>query len=74
MNGNLLIGFGVMAVCVIIQCVAVAVLLQFFHRYTDKHQPVFSMPRSAGMLTMAMLIMFCGNLFQMGVWAVEPSP
>ena len=69
MSGNILIGSGVMAVCVVIQCVMVAVLLRFFQVMIKKGLVQATIPRSSGLLIGTMLIMFGGSLLQMAVWA-----
>jgi hypothetical protein len=58
-----------MAVCVVIQCVVVAVLLHVLQALISRRPFKPTIPRSSGLLITAMLIMFAGNMIQMAVWA-----
>jgi len=68
MGENLLVGCITLAVCLLIQCIVVSILLRLLLVFEKKR---FMRPGMAGVATGLMatlLIMFAGNLLQMAVW------
>ena len=66
---NLLLGSAVFGLTVIVQVVAVMVLLRFLQRRSRQGRLEFGFWYGTTALSGAMLIMFAGHLFQVGLWA-----
>jgi len=69
MQMNLLLGFGTVIVCVVVQCAFVGLLLRLLIMLDFRRliRPSFS--GSTVLLGMVMLLMLAGNLIQVAVWA-----
>ena len=70
MGIELLLGSAVFALTVVVQIVAVMALVRFLQRRDRLGRLNSSFWYGTGALSGAMLIMFAGHLFQMGLWAV----
>lgn len=68
-GNNLLLGVGVMAVCVTIQSVVVAFLLRVLLALERRRLIRHSLIGTSALLTAFMLIMMAGTLGQIAVWA-----
>ena len=69
MNGNLLIGFGTMTVCLFIQCIIVGGLLDIIIFLERKRMIRTTLVGVSSLLIMVMLIMLAGNIIQITIWA-----
>ena len=69
MGIELLLGSAVFALTVVVQIVAVMALVRFLQRRDRLRRLDSSFWYGTGALSGAMLIMFAGHLFQVGLWA-----
>lgn len=69
MSENLILGGAVMAVCVGVQCVVVAILLRILFRLESNELIRHSLVGTSVLLTAFMLVMLAGSLGQIAVWA-----
>ena len=69
MSENLLIGFGTMAVCFVIQGAAVSALLRTLFVLEQKHIIRPGIVRSTAIFVTVMFLLFAGNLVQISLWA-----
>ena len=69
MGENLAIGLVTMAVCLAIQCTVVAILLDVLIALEKRGFIRLTVTCASSVLTVVMLIMLAGNLFQMTLWA-----
>lgn len=69
MGINLLVGYGTILLCLVMQCFGAAYLLRLL--YKIGHKLHFGSPaiRGAMMLISVMLVLLTGNLLQIAVWA-----
>lgn len=66
---NVLIGCATMVVCIILQCLVVALVLSYLHRRNALHALQATFWAGARLLTETMLILMLGNLIQIAVWS-----
>jgi hypothetical protein len=66
---NLTIGGLTMAVCLVIQCSVVSLLLRVLIRLERRHLIRPTLIRTACLLIAVMLVMLAGNVLQMAIWA-----
>jgi hypothetical protein len=69
MGDDLLLGIAVMVVCVLVQCVVVAILLRVLLFLDQRHLIQPNPVRSSVLLTAFTMIMLAGTLGQIAVWA-----
>lgn len=69
MNLDLLLGGGMMVVCMAIQCVVVAVLLRGLHVLESRHLIRSAIIPASALLTAVLLILFASNLLQIALWS-----
>jgi hypothetical protein len=66
---NLLVGFPVMLLCLVLQAVFVARCLRYYVRFRRAQQGHESQLLDILLLSMVMLLMLLGNFVQMAIWA-----
>ena len=66
---ELLLGSAIFALTVLVQVIAVMVLVQFLRRRARRDRLDSNVWYGTAALSGAMLIMFAGHLFQVGLWA-----
>jgi hypothetical protein len=66
---NLLVGFPVMLLCLVLQAVFVARCLRYYVRFRRAQQGPESQLLDILLLSMVMLLMLLGNFVQMAIWA-----
>ena len=66
---DLIIGCGMIVVCTVIQCIVVSVLLRGLHGFKEKRPTHPSTTLVSAILIAVLLILFAGNLFQVGLWS-----
>ena len=65
---NLLLGLGVMVVCLVVQALLVVVAIRFYVRKREVvDSPTFA--GTLGMICSVMLVLVLGNFVQIGIWA-----
>ncbi len=68
MMENLLLGLGVMVLCLIVQALLVVVAIQFYVRRRDvTDSPTFV--GTLGMISAVMVVLVLGNFLQIAIWA-----
>jgi hypothetical protein len=68
MLSNLLIGFAMMLLCLLMQAIFVTYCLRGYARFKVKQQGDITRLEHAAMLSAVMLLMLLGNLVQMALW------
>lgn len=66
---NVLIGCATMVVCIILQCLVVALMLVYLRNRDAAQRMRATFAEAARLLTVAMLILMLGHLVQIAVWA-----
>jgi len=66
---NVLIGCATMVVCIVLQCLVVALMLVYLQRSKAARGQRATFWRAARLLTETMLILMLGNLIQIAVWS-----
>jgi len=66
---NVLIGCATMVVCIVLQCLVVALMLVYLQRRKVSRTTRATFWGAARLLTETMLILMLGNLIQIAVWA-----
>lgn len=69
MSGNIILGFGIVVVCVAIQCTFVGLLLRVLIHMDQRNQVHTSFIAATTMLTISVFLLLIGNLVQVSVWA-----
>ena len=69
MSRYLLLGCGMIVICMAIQVIVVSVLLRLLRALEDRHLIKLSIISSCTLLTTVLLVMFAGNLLQATLWA-----
>jgi len=65
----ILLGCGMIVICMAIQCVLVGLLLKGFYVLEKKFPIETSIPLASAFLLMVLLVLFAGNLMQVGLWS-----
>lgn len=63
------LGCGMIVICMAIQCVLVGLLLKGFYTFEKKFPIETSIPLASAFLLMVLLVLFAGNLLQVGLWS-----
>ena len=63
------LGCGMIVICMAIQCVLVSLLLKGFYTLEKKFPIETSIPLASAFLLMVLLVLFAGNLLQVGLWS-----
>ncbi len=69
MMGNVVIGLGVMVVCLLVQAVLVTVSVQFYARHRDLAQTA-SFTSTLILIGGVMLVLVLGNFLQISIWGL----
>jgi hypothetical protein len=69
MNGALIIGIAMILVCLVIQCVALAVVLRQMQSLEQSRLSFRSWPGAVLVLSVVTIIILAGNLTQIALWA-----
>jgi len=66
---NILIGFSVMVVCLMVQLVLLVYAIRYYFKHRFQANPSSVLP-DLGVISGVMLLLLIGNLGQIGVWAM----
>lgn len=69
MSENLILGVMVTIICLAIQCVVVSTMLRIILSLELRDVIRPTLPRMSFILAAALIIMLCGNLLQISIWA-----
>jgi len=69
MHYYIFLGYGMVVICMAIQCVLVSLLLKGFYAFERKHPIEASIALISTFLFAVLLVLFAGNLLQVGLWS-----